>query len=141
MSDELSSFIDAVYREPYHLIGNNCINKSLRIKAKAEESGKRADLICCIAMWLVRKWHNFPIFSPHVYTEIEGEKVDVALDPGHEEIFCKNSELKTIMPVNISRVTRSLRRRAKSREGILQEKDEEASETRLASNPLNRTPK
>ena len=112
MSDELSFLIDSVYRERYSLIGNNCINKSLRIKARAEELGKRADLICCISIVPIKKWHNFPTINPHVYTEIEGEKVDVSLDPGHEEIYCKNSEKKLIMPVNISKIRRILCRRA-----------------------------
>ena len=73
MAGKLSSFIDAIYREPYYL---------------------------------------------------KGKKVDVALDPGHEEIFCKNNEVKAIMSVNISRIKRTLRRRAKSKEDILQEKGE-----------------
>jgi len=112
MIDELSPFIDAVYREPYSLVSNNCIHKSLRIKAKAEELGKRTDLICCIMVVPINKWHNFPIVIPHVYAEIEGEKIDVALDPGREEIFCKNSEQKILMPVNISKIRRIFCRRA-----------------------------
>ena len=39
MVNELLSFIDEVYREPYFLFGNNCIRKSLKIKARAEELG------------------------------------------------------------------------------------------------------
>ena len=112
MGDELSFFIDSVHRERYSLIGNNCINKSLRIKAKAEELGKRADLICCISIVPIKKWHYFPTINPHVYTEIEGKKVDVSLDPGHEELYCKNSEKKLIMPVNISKIRRTFCRRA-----------------------------
>ena len=103
---ELSSFIDEVYREPYSLLRNNCIKKSLKIKAKAEELGKRADLICCISIVPIKKWHNFPTINPHVYTEIEGKKIDVSLDPRHEEIYCKNSEKKLIMPLNISKLRR-----------------------------------
>ncbi|MFC1939685.1 hypothetical protein ACFLXO_03240 [Chloroflexota bacterium] len=110
MMNELSSFIDKVYKEPYSLFGNNCINKSLKIKARAEELGKRADLICCISIVKIKKWHNFPTLNPHLYLEIEGKKVDVSLDPGHEEIYCKNSEKKLIMPVNISRLRRALSR-------------------------------
>jgi len=106
MMNELSYFINEVYREPYSLFSNNCINKSLKIKAKADELGKRADLICCISVVPIKKWHNLPIISPHVYTEIEGKKIDVSLDPGHEEIYCKNSEKKLIMPVNISKLRR-----------------------------------
>lgn len=104
--NELSSFIDEIYREPYSLFSNNCIRKSLRIKARAEALGRRTDLICCISIIPMKKWHNFPILSPHVYTEIEGKKIDVSLDPGHEEIFCKNGEKKIILPVNVSRLRR-----------------------------------
>jgi len=112
MTDELSSFIDAVYREPYSLFSNNCINKSLRIKAKAEELGRAGDLICCLSILPIKKFHNFPIIIPHVYTRIDGRKVDVALDPGHEKIYCKNDEQKLIMPVNISRMRRIICREA-----------------------------
>lgn len=112
MNDELSSFIDAVYKEPYSLFGNNCIHKSLRIKAKAEELEKGVDLLCCMAIMPVKKWHNFPLIIPHVYTEIEGEKIDVSLDPGQEESYCKNSEVKVVMPVNISKIRRILCRGA-----------------------------
>ena len=118
MPDKLSPFIDSVYREPYHLIGNNCINESLRIKAKAEELGKRADLICCLAIVPMKRWHNFPLISPHVYSEIDGEKIDVALDLGHEKIFCQNSEVKIVMPVNISQIKKPVFRRAKSSESV-----------------------
>ena len=108
--NELSSFIDEIYREPYSLFSNNCIRKSLRIKARAEALEKKADLICCISIVPAKKWRNFPIISPHVYTEIEGKKIDVSLDPGHEEIYCKNSEKKIVMPVNISKLKRVLGR-------------------------------
>ena len=108
MADELSSFIDTVYRKPYSLIGNNCLIKSLRIKSRAEKLRRRADLIFCLAISPVKKWHSLPLIIPHFYTEIEGEKVDVALDPRREEVYCKNSEQERVMPVNISRIRRSL---------------------------------
>ncbi len=108
MMNELLSFIDEVYREPYSLFSNNCIKKSLKIKARAEALGKRADLICCISIVPIKKWHNFPTINLYVYTEIEGKKIDVSLDPRHEERYYKNSEKKLIMPVNISRLMRIL---------------------------------
>ncbi len=122
MMNELSSFIDEVYREPYSLFSHNCINKSLKIKTKSEELGKRADLICCISIVPIKKWHNFPTINPHVYTEIEGKKIDVSLDPGHEEIYCKNSEKRLIMPVNISKLKRTLGKGASLKSGELEEK-------------------
>ena len=109
--DELSSFIDGVYRETYSLLGNNCIRKSLKIKARAEELGKRVDLIACISIVPIKKWHNFPTVNFHLYAEVEGKKVDVSLDPEHEARYCKNSQKKLIMPVNISRWGRMFSRR------------------------------
>ena len=107
MNEELSSLIDAVYKTPYSLIRNNCIHKSLRIKAKAEHVGKEVDLLCCVAIIPVKKWHNFPIIIiPHFYTEIDGEKTDVSLDPESEKSYCQNSEVKIVMPVNISKIRR-----------------------------------
>ena len=121
MNGELSAFIDAVYRGPYSLLRNNCIKKSLRIKAKAEELGMRADLICCIAIVAVKKWRNVRLPSPHVYTEVEGERVDVAHDPGREELWCLNSEIKVVMPVNISKMRRAFCQRAGLRGHLLKE--------------------
>lgn len=112
MADKLSSFIDTVYRESYSLISNNCIHKSLRIKAKAEELGRAADLVCCLSILPIKKFHNFPIAIPHIYTKIDGRKVDVALDPKTEEVYCQNDEQKLIMPVNISRMVRIICREA-----------------------------
>ncbi len=106
MNAELAVFIDAVYKEPYSYFFNNCADKSLRIMAEAERLGIRADFIGCIAIVPAKRWHNFPIVSPHFYTEIEGEKVDVAFDPVREEIYCKNSEVRIIMPVNLSEIGR-----------------------------------
>jgi len=111
MNEELSAFIDEVYEEPYSLIFNNCIDKSLRIMAKAESLGMKADFIGCIAILKAKRWHNILIVSPHFYSEIDGKKVDVALDPIREQLYCKNSEVKIVMPVNISEMGRAFSRR------------------------------
>ncbi len=111
-NEELAAFIDAVYKEPYSYFFNNCVDKSLRIMAEAKRLGMKADLIGGIAIVPAKRWHNFPIVSPHVYTEIEGEKVDVALDPAREKIYCKNSEVRIIMAVNLSEIGRAFLERA-----------------------------
>lgn len=112
MTNELSSFIDAVYRERYSYFRNNCINKSLRIKAKAEELGKNADLIFCFSIVPIKKWHGFPVISPHVYAVIDGKMVDVSLDPEHEAMYCQNSEKKLIMSVKIPDIGKIFYKRA-----------------------------
>jgi hypothetical protein len=113
--DELSAFIDSVYREPYFLLGNNCIRKSKKIKAKAEALGRRADLIACLSIVPIKAWHNFPTINFHMYVEVDGRKVDVSLDPAHEARYCKNSEKKILFPVNISKLAGFIRGRSSGR--------------------------
>lgn len=107
---ELSSFINTIYREPYSLIHNNCLHKSLRIREKAKERGKQTDLVFCISVVPIKRLHNFPTVNLHMYALIDGEKVDVSLDPGHEARYCRNSEKSLLFPVNISKMGRSIRR-------------------------------
>ena len=110
-NQELADFVDEVYKEPYSLVFNNCIDKSLRIMAKAESLGMKADLIGCVAVLKANRYRGLPIVSPHFYSEIDGRKVDVALDPVREQIYCPNSEVKIIMPLNISEMGRAFFRK------------------------------
>jgi len=119
VNQELADFVDEVYKEPYSLVFNNCIDKSLRIMAKAESLGMKADLIGCVAVLRANRYRGLPIVSPHFYSEIDGRKVDVALDPIREQIYCQNSEVKIIMPVNISKMGRAFFRKCGSISGPL----------------------
>jgi hypothetical protein len=110
--EELLSFIDSVYREPYSLLKNNCIHKSVRIQRKARERGKAADLITCVSLVKMKWLYGLPTLNPHMYAVIDGEKVDVSLDPGHEARYCRNTEKKLLFPVNISGIGRRIRRKA-----------------------------
>ena len=56
----------------------------------------------------MKEGRKFFLVSPHIYTEIEGERVDVALDPELEEIYGKNSGQKTAMPINLSKIRKIL---------------------------------
>lgn len=109
---ELLSFIDSIYREPYSLIKNNCIHKSLKIQRKARERGKAADLITCVSLVKMKWLRGLRVPSAHVYALVDGEKVDVSLDPGHEARYCRNAEKKFLFPVNISGIGRRIRRKA-----------------------------
>lgn len=119
VDEELLSFIDATYREEYSLLRNNCIHKSIRIRNKARERGKQADLIWCASVVPVRKLRHFWLVSPHMYAVIDGEKVDVSLDPGHEARYCRNAEKRLLFPVNISKIWYNLRTVASHAEACL----------------------
>jgi hypothetical protein len=110
---ELLSFIDRNYREPYALIKNNCIHKSLRIRKKARERGRFVDIMICISVVPVDWLKGLPVPCPHMYTLIDGEKVDVSLDPEHEARYCRNEDKKLLFPVNVSQLLRRITGRAR----------------------------
>ncbi|MFC2013556.1 hypothetical protein ACFLU8_01550 [Chloroflexota bacterium] len=43
--EKMKRFIEEVYREPYSLTRNNCIQKSVKITKKAQELGKAAPIM------------------------------------------------------------------------------------------------
>lgn len=103
MNKKLAVFIGKIYKEPYNFFTNNCYHKSVKIIREARRLGLRADLIFCGSVVKVRKWHNFPILGVHFYSIVEGEKVDVALDPAREKEYCRNEEVILFLPINLSR--------------------------------------
>jgi len=98
---EMKQFIEEVYREPYSLISNNCIHKSIKIAKKAGELGQNAQLVACWSIVPMKILRGFPTVQPHMYVEVEGGRVDVSLDPHHEEVYCKNNEKIIILPVKL----------------------------------------
>jgi len=101
---EMKQFIQEVYREPYSLIGNNCIHKSVKIAKKVRELGKDARLVACWSIVPMKILRGFPSIQLHMYVEVEGERVDVSLDPHHEEMYCKNSEKIIVFPVKLPKL-------------------------------------
>jgi len=112
MKDELVSYIESVYRERYHLLLNNCFSKSLRIRARVKKAGEEVDIILSVVVGPAPGRKGLPYVLPHVYTMINGEKVDVALDPELEKRLGRNSEQRIYLPLNISRVKRILLRQS-----------------------------
>jgi hypothetical protein len=103
-------FVDSVYHERYSLISNNCIHKSVRIQRKARESGTAADLIACVSLVKMQWLGGLTVPSFHVYALIDGEKVDVSLDPWHEAKYCRNAEKRLLFPINLSAFRRRFSR-------------------------------
>ena len=101
---EMKRFIEETYREPYSLINNNCIHKSVKIAQKARELGKSARLVACWSIVPMKIFGGFPTIQPHLYVEVEGKRVDVSLDPHHEEIYCSNCEKTVLLPVKLPKL-------------------------------------
>lgn len=98
---EMRQFIESVYQEPYSLLTNNCFHKAIRIARKARDLGKDAQLVPCWSIAPKRLWGLIPIISPHAYTLIDGEKVDVSLSPEQEQKYWKNSERKIYLRIKL----------------------------------------
>lgn len=99
---ELEQFIRKTYYEPYSLLTNNCIHKSLRIMNKAVELEMEVDLIACWTITPMTWLWGWPSIQPHLYTEIEGKRVSVALDPLRRgQMYDVDREIY-IAPINLS---------------------------------------
>lgn len=97
-------FIEQVYQEPYSILRNNCFHKSLKIVRRARELGKDADLILCWTIIRHKSVGGFPAIQPHMYAEIERQRIDVSFDPISEEKYCKNSEQIILLPLRLPKV-------------------------------------
>ena len=99
---EMQQFIDEVYHQHYSLLRNNCFHKSIRIIRKARKLGFRANLV--VEPISITPRHTFPYIArilPHCFVRLEGQKVDVALDPATERVWCKNNEILSFAPINL----------------------------------------
>lgn len=102
--DELEEYIEAIHNEPFNILSNNCIHKHLRIVNRARELGHKADLIGCISVIPIRPAAGFPLVGPHFYAEVDGETVDVSMEPGLEKAVWPNKDIIRIAPVNVSKL-------------------------------------
>ena len=119
-TDRLKGVIEAEYHKSFSYSGYNCRAKTLNIIAEAKRLGKKAELIFCIAVlpWNEEVLHRSVTWKkggriyaayPHLYPRIDGERVDVVFDPETEEKVCRNSEIRILMPINISIFERLIR--------------------------------
>jgi len=100
----MEQFIEEVHREPWSPLSNNCFYKSIKIARKAQEQGKNANLILCWTIVRQRMPGGFPTIQPHMYVEVEGQKVDVTFDPASEKRHCKNSDQAIIFPLRLPKL-------------------------------------
>ena len=86
---------ESLRSEPYHLLKNDCISKSVRFKRICRARGIRARLVVCIglarAMWF-GKWLVLPVI--HGWAEVEGKRIETSRPLGSSGIW-------SIVPVDI----------------------------------------
>ena len=100
--NELEEYIEEIHQEPYSILGNNCIDKHLKIVKKARELGHQADMIGCISVIPIAPAGGFPLVGPHFYAEVDGQMVDVTMQPDLERVICPNDAITRLLPINIS---------------------------------------
>ena len=97
---ELEQYIERIHNQPYNLFCNNCYHKAIRIHKFAKKGGIYSELIHCIVGIPRVRWY-FPPFFIHMYTLIEGKKVDVTLSPEQEKKYFPNEAYKVYLPVRV----------------------------------------
>ncbi len=79
MRKEVERIAQELRYDPFHLLWNNCIIKSLRLKKKCQALGIPVEVEVCLGKvrfnWLGR-W--FTSLTVHGYGKIRGEKIEVA---------------------------------------------------------------
>jgi hypothetical protein len=82
-------------QEPYHLLSNDCITKSVRLKKQCRSLGIAVKVVVCIglarACWFGR-WLTIPVI--HGWGEVEGKRIETSRPLGASGVW-------GIIPVNI----------------------------------------
>ena len=82
-------------QEPYHLLNNDCITKSLRFKNECKAMGIPARAVACIGLARARwfgHWLTIPVL--HGWGEVEGKRIETSRPLGSSGIW-------GIVPVHI----------------------------------------
>jgi hypothetical protein len=82
-------------QEPYHLLLNDCIIKSVRLKRECAELGIKAKVTVCIGLAQARffgRWLTIPVI--HAWAEVESKRLETSRPLGSSGIW-------GIVPVDI----------------------------------------
>ena len=93
--DKAEEIAGALRQEPYHMLTNDCITKSVRLKRQCRALGIPVKVVVCIglarAQWFGRRL-TIPVI--HGWGEVEGKRVETSRPLGSSGIW-------GIVPVNI----------------------------------------
>jgi hypothetical protein len=96
--EKAESVAEKIRQEPYNLIKNDCITKSVRLKKACQTMGIPARVVVCIGLVKARFfgcWFTIPVI--HGWGEVEGKRIETSRPLGSEGIW-------GIVPVNIKPV-------------------------------------
>ena len=93
--DRAEAIAEPLRWEPYRLLTNDCITKSVRLKRACRSEGIRARVVVCVglarAKWFGR-WLTLPVI--HAWGEVEGKRIETSRPKG-------SSGLWSIVPAQI----------------------------------------
>ena len=96
----LEGIADKLRHEPYLLLKNDCISKSIRFKKECKSIGIESKVVVCLglakARWF-RRWPTIPVI--HGWGEVKGIRIETSRPLGSSGIW-------GIVPVNIKPVVR-----------------------------------
>lgn len=77
--ERAETLAEKLRQEPYHLLGNDCIVKSLRLKEELAKEGIPASVVICIGLSRA-SWFGFWLTIPviHAWGEIDGKRVETS---------------------------------------------------------------
>ena len=96
--EKAEEIAEKLRQEPYDLLKNDCITKSMKFKRGCEALGIPASVVACIGLaraYLFGQWLIIPVI--HGWGEVEGKRIETSRPLG-------SSGLWGIVPVNIKPV-------------------------------------
>ncbi len=91
-ADEIA---EGLRQEPYRLLTNDCITKSIRLKRQCKREGIAAKVVVCVGLSRARwfgRWLVIPVI--HGWGEVEGKRIETSRPLGEPGIW-------GIVPMNI----------------------------------------
>jgi hypothetical protein len=96
--ERAESIAERLRQEPYRLLNNDCITKSLRLKKECRAMGIPARVVVCLGLARARwfgRWLTIPVI--HGWGEVEGRRMETSRPLGSSGIW-------GIVPMNIKPV-------------------------------------
>ncbi len=77
-------------QEPYHLLFNNCLIKSIRFAKECKKLGIDAEVVFCLGLVQARSPRSgkpFDIAMLHAWAEINGERIELSHPLGYRGVL------------------------------------------------------